>query len=76
MPPSASGAPLGKSLRVFGSLAGSFLEAFTSLSGGLQSQAEEWDRVGSGPERRESIRVNSWGVFKENYSGTGCLSSS
>lgn len=62
MPPSASGAPLGKSLRVLESLTGSFLGAFTFLSGGLQSQAEEWDHLGSVQGRRESIRENSWGV--------------
>lgn len=61
--PSASGAPLGKSLRVFESLTGSFLEAFSFLSGSLQSQAVQ--------ERRESIRENLRGVVKENYLGGG-----
>lgn len=64
VPPSASGTPLGKPLMVSESLTGSFLEAFTFLSGGFQSQAEEWDHLGSVAERRDSIRENSWGDFK------------
>lgn len=59
----ALGTPSGESFRLFESLTGSFLETLPSSSGGLQSQAEEWDHLGVCARKKKICQGEPIGIF-------------